>query len=374
MNLCVRRWITAILGAMLLQLGCQRTTSGVATVTLGAIAPLTGQGAEYGKWAQRGVDLALEEINKPGAAIRFKVVWEDSQLSPTTAVSAFLKLVDSDKVPLVLGPLTSGETIPCVPKANERHVVVLSPTATSDKLVDAGQYFFRVCPTNHVQADAAARFCRDTLKANSAYVLYEEIAYGADLAGAFTEEFQALGGRISARDSFREGTTEYRPAVQKIRAANPDVVYFPSNYTEAGTFLRQMAQLGVRQKVIGGDGSYGQELLDIAGPSADGTYWTTIAWGTGEDKTIAESFRTRYRTAYGEAPHQFAGLYYDGARIAFQAITRADMRGQDVRQALLDLPPFHGATGTTKFSANGQVAKSFAVYVVKGGGFEQIEP
>jgi len=364
--------LTGILATGVLETGCRQGASG--TVTVGAIAPLTGQGAEYGKWAQRGVDLALEEVNKAGSAVQHKVVWEDSQLSPTKAVSALLKLADNDRVPLILGPLTSGETIPCVPKAGEKGVVILSPTATSDKLVDPGQFFFRVCPTNRVQADAAAKFCRETLKANSVYVLYEEIAYGTDLAGAFVERFEALGGRVLARDSFREGTTEYRPAIQKIRAAKPDVIYLPSNYTEAGTFLRQLAQLGVKKNVVGGDGSYGKELIDIAGEAAEGTYWTTIAWGTGEDKAVAESFKQRYQVSYGEPPHQFAALYYDAARLAFQAVSRPGMSGKDVRTALLNLPPFHGATGTTKFTGKGQVEKSFAVYVVKSGKFEQVEP
>lgn len=362
--------VVPVLGGFMI--GCQKSGSG--TIKIGAIAPLTGPGAEYGKWAQRGVDLARQEADKLSSGGQIQVVWEDSQLNPTTAVSALLKLADSDKVPLILGPLTSGETIPCVPKAAEKGVVILSPTATSDNLTDVGDYFFRVCPTNRVQADAAAKFCRGSLKTTTAYVLNEEIAYGADLAGAFAERFEALGGKVVARDSFREGTTEYRPVIQKIRAANADVIYLPSNYTEAGTFLRQLAQLGVKKKVVGGDGSYGKELIDIAGAAAEGTYWTTIAWGTGEDRAAAESFKQRYRAAYGEPPHQFAGLYYDAARLAFQVVTRANMTGKNVRAALLALPPFHGATGTTKFTQKGQVEKSFAVYVVTDGGFRQVEP
>jgi branched-chain amino acid transport system substrate-binding protein len=343
-------------------------------IVVGAIAPLTGDGAAYGKWAQRGVDLAVEEGNPPGQAARFRIQWEDSKLDPTAAVSAYLKLVDFDKVPIVIGPLTSGETRAVLPKANEKRVPILSPTATSDEFVNAGDFFFRVCPTNLVQADSAAQFAMERLHAKTAFVLFEEIAYGTDLAAAFAKRFEALGGRIAGRDSFREGATDYRALIQKVQQASPDVLYAPSNYTEAATLLRQLEQLQVHVPVVGGDGAYGDALLKLAGPAAEGTYWTTIAWGSGAAKAVAESFEQRYSAKYGEAPHQFAGLYYDAARIVFQVITRQGMTGAEVRQALLAMPPFEGATGTTKFSDKGQVAKSFAVYEVQHGKYVQVAP
>lgn len=343
-------------------------------IVVGAIAPLTGDGADYGKWAQRGVELALEEASVAGQQPRFRVQWEDSKLDPTTAVSAFLKLVDFDKVPIVIGPLTSGETRATVSKANEKQVPALSPTATSDEFASAGDYFFRVCPTNLIQADSAAEFASGRLKAKTAFVLNEEIAYGTDLAAAFVKSFERLGGRVVGRDSFREGETDFRSLVQKIQQARPDVVYAPANYTGAGTLLRQMEQLKARVAVLGGDGAYGDALLGIAGSAAEGSYWTTIAWGAGESKATADSFEQRYRARHGEAPHQFAGLYYDAARIVFSVISSQQMAGPDVRLALLAMPPFHGATGTSKFTDTGQVSKSFAVYQVQTGKYVQVAP
>lgn len=349
-------------------------TSRTGPIVIGAIAPLTGDGAEYGKWAQRGVTLALAEVNPNAGPERFKMVWEDSQLDPNKAVSAYLKLVDNDHVPIVLGALTSGETIPTLAQANAKKIPLLSPTATSDRLVDGGDYFFRVCPTNLVQADSAAGFAVNNLAAKTAFVLFEEIAYGTDLANAFVKRFTALGGKILGQESFKEGETDYRSLVQKVKQAKPSVVYAPANYTEAGTLLRQLAQLQVKVPVLGGDGSYGQKLLEIAGPAAEGTYWTTIAWGTGESRVAAEGFSARYRKAYGEPPHQFAGLYYDAAKIACNVLTRPGMTGAEVRSALVQMAPFHGATGTTKFTAKGQVDKSFAVYQVKNGAYLQVAP
>lgn len=343
-------------------------------IVIGGIAPLTGDGADYGKWAQRGVEIALQEINTPGSPPRLRIQWEDSKLDPTTAVSAYLKLVDFDKVPLVIGPLTSGETRAALAKANEKQVPILTPTATSDEFTSAGDFFFRVCPTNLVQADAAAQFAVDRLQAKNAFVLFEEIAYGTDLAAAFTKRFEALGGKIVGRDSFRESETDYRALIQKVRQARPAVVYVPANYTETGTLLRQMQQLEVKVPVLGGDGAYGDALLEIAGAAAEGTYWTTIAWGSGESKAAADNFARQYQAKYGETPHQFAGLYYDAARIAAEVISRQVMSGSEVRQALLNMPPFHGATGTAKFSAAGQVDKSFAVYQVTSGKYVQVAP
>jgi branched-chain amino acid transport system substrate-binding protein len=374
-------WVVAVIAVAIGFAVWQRTpgdrTPGPAAtplVVVGAIAPLTGDGADYGKWAQRGVELAIEEVNPAAQAPRFRVQWEDSKLDPTTAVSAYLKLVEFDRVPIVIGPLTSGETRAVLTKADEKQVPILTPTATSDQFVSVGDYFFRVCPTNLVQADSAAQFAVDRLGAKAAFVLFEEIAYGTDLAAAFAKRFEELGGKVVGRDSFREGATDFRALVQKIQRARPAVVYVPANYAGAGTLLRQMEQLKFRVPVLGGDGAYGDALLGIAGQAAEGTYWTTIAWGSGESKAMADNFEQRYRARHGEMPHQFAGLYYDAARIVFRVVSRQNMSGPEVRAALLGMPPFHGATGTTKFSPTGQVSKAFAVYQVQDGKYLQVAP
>ena len=356
--------------------GCGPAPTGDAAteiLVVGAIAPLTGDGAAYGTWAQRGVELALEDVTPPGAPAPVRVQWEDSRLDPAAAISAYLKLTDVDGAPIVIGPLTSGETRAVLPQVDRKQVPILSPSATADEFRDAGDWFFRVCPTNLAQAAAAAGFAFDTLAARTAFVLFEEIAYGSDLAAAFITRFEALGGQVVGRDSFREGETDYRALIQQVDQADPDVLYAPSNYTEAATLLRQLDQLDVGVPVLGGDGAYGDSLLEIAGPTAEGTYWTTIAWGAGPAQATADRFEARYRERFGDAPHQFAGLYYDAARIVFDTVD-ATMDPSEVRIALLSMPAFHGATGTTAFDERGQVDKAFAVYQVASGAYVQVAP
>ena len=115
--------------------GCRRASEDQ-SITVGAILPLTGNGAKYGEAARKGIELAREETNSRNR-IRGKmlnVVYEDSQGDPRRAVDAFRKLASVDRVPAVIGDLFSSATLAVAPLANESRVVLLSPTSSAPEL------------------------------------------------------------------------------------------------------------------------------------------------------------------------------------------------------------------------------------------------
>jgi branched-chain amino acid transport system substrate-binding protein len=115
-------------------------------IKIGAIFALTGDAAPYGERAKRGVELALEEINKGGIKGRkIKITYEDSQGNPQKAVSAFLKLINLDKVKFILGPLSTTEVLAIAPMAEKEKILILTPTASAPQITKAGDYIFRNC-------------------------------------------------------------------------------------------------------------------------------------------------------------------------------------------------------------------------------------
>jgi len=115
-----------------------------------AYFPLTGDAAVYGEWDTQGIELAVEEINANGGVngMQIKVIHEDDQLDPKTAASALNKLITVDKVPAVIGADASSVTLAIAPIAEKNHVVLITPESAAISISNAGDYIFRVFPSN----------------------------------------------------------------------------------------------------------------------------------------------------------------------------------------------------------------------------------
>ncbi len=149
-------------------------------IKIGAIMPLTGELATYGIPVKKGMELALEEINERGGINErtLKIIFEDDLGDPKMAVAAFNKLIDREKVPIILGPLTSSASMATAPVAERRKVVQLSTMAGTIDLKYAGDYVFRVFASNEYQSKAVADKAIDVFHAKRAAILYINNAYG----------------------------------------------------------------------------------------------------------------------------------------------------------------------------------------------------
>lgn len=340
-------------------------------IMIGAISPFTGEGANYGKVARTGIDMAVDEINAQGGirGAKLAVKYEDDKGSATDALTAFNKLATIDKVPAVLGPFYSGNVLAVAPEAERRRVVVLSGSATSDNITKAGEYIFRTCPSNVAQARTIADYAYKNLNLKTSFVLYRNVEYGVTLRDAFDKAFKTVGGKVVGVEAVPADATDVRAQLAKVKAANPPFIFAAVHYAEGGVLLRQAKELGITSTIIGTDGGYDPQLLKIAGSAADGSYWVTIGWGDTTSNPMVSGFIDRYRKRYGEEPGSYSGLYYDAAHVlavAMAAATKID--GPELQRALLSAQ-FTGPTGVTRFDAFGDVDKPFAVYRIEAGKF-----
>lgn len=246
----LREFVPALIPAFLLSslLAFVSCSSQPETYKVGYIAPFTGDGAHYGETVKSGADLAVEDINAAGGinGKKMQLLYEDDQLQPNLGLNALNKLIDKDKCPIIIGAFSSGVTLAIAPVAEKRQVVLLSPTATNDKIKDAGDYIFRVCPSDAVQGAVHARLAHDRLKAKRVAILFENSGYGFGLYQMFKQTFQSLGGTIVAEEGFEEGATDLRTQLTKIRQANPDLVFLPSHYPTGAQALRQAKELNIK--------------------------------------------------------------------------------------------------------------------------------
>ena len=348
--------------------GCGRESESL-SYKIGVIGPLTGEGATYGAAMRRGIDLAVEEINKKGGIGGKKLlpVYEDSKLSPKEGLNAFNKLAQIEKVPVIIGAAASRVTLAITPLAQRNKIVLFSSISTADELKYAGDYFFRNIPPNSVQGETAAFFVLEFLKARNAAIFYKNDDYGKNLAITFRETFVKLGGKIVFEDNYNPGQTDFRGDLVKIKNAHPEVVFFPGNYQESGIILKQARELNLKATFLGGDGSYSPELIHIAGKAAENSYYTLM--GMDFEAPLVKGFRRSFREKYGEEPDVYSAYAYDALKTIAEAIRIGGYSSEGIKNALKHIK-FIGVTGVTKFDKYGEVNKPYFIVMVKNGKFE----
>lgn len=338
---------------------------------LGVIAPLTGEGASYGDAMKKGIDLAVEDINKSGGINGKQLIpiYRDSKLEAKEAINAFRYLVDVEKTPVIFGEAASSLSATLAPYANKDKVTLFSSISTADNLKDAGDYFFRNVPPNKNQAKTAAYFVRDYLKKTQVAVLYENNDYGVNMDAVFSGFFEKAGGKVVSHNSYESGQKDFKSVLVKVKAGNPEVVYIPGTYQGNALILRQAKELKIKAIFISGDGAYSPELLKIAGQAAEGFYCTLMSIPSRDKSPQVGVFFDAYTAKYKEEPNVYSTYSYDAVHMVVQAIKESGFIGEQIKNALYKVD-YAGITGQTKFDADGEVDKPYSLYTVKNGKFE----
>lgn len=186
-------------------------------VTVDAILPLTEDAGSYGVWLKRGMDLAFDAINADGGikGRDLVITYEDSQAGPAKVVSAFNKLRSVDSVPMVLGAMFSAVTLAIAPIAERSKTVLLSPSASTIEPTDAGDYIFRIYPSDTYDGIYLARYARDELKASNVAIVYMQASSIAAIVDAFRTNFEAAGGKVVAAKAYNEGGRRFSHTAHK---------------------------------------------------------------------------------------------------------------------------------------------------------------
>jgi len=360
--------LIALISSLVVVSGCGKKEEKV--IKIGVIGPMTGEGATYGAAMKRGVEIAVNEINMSGGINKKKIelIYEDSKLNAKDAINGFRKLVDINKVPVVIGAAASKVTLNIAPLAEKSEVVLISSISTADKIKYAGDFIFRDVPPNRQQGKTAANFVIETLGKKNCVVFYKNDDYGISLADAFIEAIKNKGGKILLKESYSPTEPNYKNQLSKIKQLHSEVIFFPGNYEDTGKILKQARELGLKSIFIGGDGSYSPELLRIAGKAAEGSYYTVMGLPTNVSEEMSE-FRKNFKDKYNTDPDVYSIYSYDAAMVVLLAcknIKKID--GESIKNELYK-SDYMGLTGTIKFDQYGEVDKDYAIYTVKNGIF-----
>ncbi len=348
-----------------------------AKIWLGHVASMTGQEAAFGDSTDKGIRLAIEELNAKGGVNgrQLDLRTYDDQGKPEEAAVAATRLVTQDKVSVLLGEVASSRSLAMAPIADANRVPMITPSSTNPEVTrevtKSGErtrrFVFRVCFTDDFQAAVMARFAADRGFRNVAIFRDVGNAYSIGLADDFLSRFKALGGAIVNDQSYKAGDQDFKAQLTSIRAKAPDAIYVPGYSTDVALIARQARELGIKVPLLGGDGWDSSKLFEIGGHYLEGSFFSNH-YSPDDPSPRIQDFIARYKARFGAVPDSMAATGYDAAMVAADAMNRAkDLSGESVAAAIAETKGFPGVTGVITLDADHNAVKPAVVLEVKGG-------
>lgn len=338
-------------------------------IVIGEYDSLTGSDATFGLSSNKGVRLALDEVNAAGGVKGKKVslVTLDDQGKNEEAASAVTRLITQNNVTAIIGGVASGRSKAAAPIAQSRKVPFVSPASTNPDVTKVGDYVFRICFIDPFQGLVMAKFAHENLKIKKAAILRDvKNDYSVGLADVFAAEFAKRGGEIVADLSYQAGDIDFKAQLTQIRSKNPEAIYIPGYYTEVGLISQQARQLGLKVPLMGGDGWDSDKLSEIGKEAINGNYYSNHYTTESTDPAVTE-FIKKFKAKYNETPDALAALGYDAAKILVAAIERSpDLSGKSIRDELAKTTDFPGVTGKITLNENRDAVKSAVIIQVDG--------
>ncbi|MCK4394892.1 ABC transporter substrate-binding protein [Candidatus Bipolaricaulota bacterium] len=380
-----------------LVLGLAITATAAETIKIGALMALTGMLGPYGPPIVNGAQMAVDEINAAGGVLgkQLELVVRDTNTTPDVGRDAASKLVELDKVPAIMGALSSGVTIAASSVTIPAEVVLISPASTAPSIpaLDDNDYVFRTVVSDEVQGVVMARLAL-LLNNKRVSVIYVNNDYGKGLADVFAENFESYGGELLAKVAYEENKPSYRGEVDKLISGNPDAIVMISYPVDGNKQIVEAVEAGYAGEFIFSDGMKGPPVAPgPACPSAaelgpiEGSYGTVAAAGF-----RADQFDAAFNAAFEPTTIPYNYQAYDAVMLISLAMVRAgEATGPAIRDNLRAVanPPgeevfygelekaiallkagkeinYQGVSGLVNFKDTGDVEGAILIWKIEG--------
>ncbi|ASV98343.1 branched-chain amino acid ABC transporter substrate-binding protein [Paraburkholderia aromaticivorans] len=341
-------------------------------VKIGHAAPLTGGIAHLGKDNENGARLAVEEINTQGLTIdghkiQLELDAQDDAADPKTGTAVAQKLVD-DHVVAVVGHLNSGVSIPASKIYSDASIVQISPSSTNPAYTQQGfKTTYRVVATDAQQGPALANYATKALGAKRIAIVDDATAYGKGLADEFAKTVQASGAKIVAREATNDRATDFRAILTKIKSVQPDAIMFGGMDATGGPFTKQAAALGIRAKILGGDGVCTDKVGELAGTAVQNLVCSEAGLALSKMDKGAD-FEKKYVDRFHTPVQIYAPFTYDAVYVIVDAMKRANSIEAPKVLAAMPSTDYNGVIGHIAFDDKGDLKEgAITLYDFKDG-------
>jgi branched-chain amino acid transport system substrate-binding protein len=331
------------------------------------LGALTGSSANLGINIEQGAELAIEQYNKKNGANCITIKKFDSQGSPDVAPGLARQLVADKKIVGIVGLPYSGESQAAGPILEEAGIPNITPSATNPVLSTKGwKFFHRAVATDSAQGPAAGNYIKSVLKAEKAFVVDDQSAYGAGLADQVKS---TLGSAVVSSDKVGgEGKqTDFSATVTKVVASGATALFYGGYYQNAGVFRKQLTAAGWKGTLVAGDGVNDKGYIDAAGKeAAEGTILTCPCAPAAKAKG---SFVTDYKTRWNMDAGTYSDVAFDATNIFLEGIDKGNTTAAKLNDYLKTIN-YAGIANTYKFTDKGELDPSLLIvwaFKVAGG-------
>ncbi|MCI6149028.1 MAG: ABC transporter substrate-binding protein [Flintibacter sp.] len=354
--------------------------SGNTAFKLGGTGPLTGDASIYGLAAQRGAQIAVEEINAEGGAIQFELKYEDDVNDPEKAVNAYNALKEWG-MQISLGSVTTQPGIATSSYNFADSIFALTPSASSPDVISGKDNVYQMCFSDPNQGTASAKYIAEQKLGEKVFIIWKsDDNYSTGIKDKFVAEAETLGLNVVGNATFTaDSKNDFTVQLTQAKQAGADLLFLPIYYDAASLILTQANAMGYAPKFFGVDGMDGiltQANFDTS--LAEGVMLLTPFNADDEDEAT-QHFVKAYQEKYNETPIQFAADAYDCVYAYKQALETAgctpDMSAADINAKLKETFPtitFTGLTGDgagITWDSTGAVSKSPKGMVIKDGAY-----
>ena len=343
-------------------------------IKIGVFEPLSGANAAGGEMEYEGIQVA-HSLKNEVLGKKIVLVPVDNKSDDVEAVNAAVRLVDSEKVDIVLGSWGSSVAIAAGATFEAAQVPALGTSCTNPNVTLGNDYYFRVCYLDDFQGTLLANYAKNNLGATKAAVIYDvSDTYAVGLYKYFKEAFGEEN--IVAEAKFNKGDQDFTAQISSVMKAEPDVIFAPSGYTEAGLMMKQAREQGYEDILfLGADTWETEAMIEVGGDAVEACRFTTFFDAEATPTPESEAFLAAYEEMFGGKPKgAVTALGYDAYMAAVAAIEKAGTTdGPALRDALASLE-ITGVTGDCKFDENGDAIKNSAVIkTVTDGKFTYVD-
>lgn len=341
-------------------------------VLIGFVGQLTGRQAELGVQERNGVLLAVEEINASGgiAGRPIRLIIQDDLGTPEGAKNADHELIKTGVV-AIIGHATSSQTIIGVPLINAAHVVMLSPTATTQDLAGLDDYFFRVIPPHDRRGDIfAGHICKDRgIKRLAVMYDSDNTAYCRSYRDSFNKAYLSMGCDIAGDIWFSSSAQPgYDALLSELRTKDPDGLLIVASDNDTAFIAQRVLLMNWKIPMFTSAWAQTEILIKKGGQAVEGME-IEQAYALNSRKETLLNFKQRYQNAYGRAPSFGAAFGYEAAKVLATALEKTHGKAEGLRTALSEIRNFSGLVDAFSMDKWGDVIRPFYVGAVREGKF-----
>lgn len=346
----------------------------IGRLKVGVVLPFSGPQRSYGYELLAGVELALDDLKQEDKNIfdHIILIKADDKSRPSEAKIAAEKLVKKNRVSMFLGSLTQSSTIEVAKVAQQYKKPLISPASAFPGVTEVGSYVFRSCDLYTYEGKILASFAaKDLSKKRAAVLMNRDLPFTDELVAEFEKKFKSLGGRVVAKESYKEGSVKYKSALKKIFSKKADFIFAPSTASELLQFMKQAKTMGHKITMLGTDmwdflPATGFKAADVVG-----SHYYTSHFSTKSTDSKTADFIGKFKEKMKRYPSALAAMGYDSMSLLISAYKRArSVRSRPLITALKTTKDAQSLLGPMKINASRNIEKPMAIMKISSRGLE----